>query len=145
MALFDKEFNEYRAKNESFEKTWMASNLNDVAKWALIFGVLSLVPQVVYFVNKIYDIFKSNTHNFGSNWKFELLGFVLNVLSIITSFILISFAIKFKNAFKKGDETDCIRLIVLLKTFFICTTFTVIFGFCAQQILHFFYKYYFFS
>jgi hypothetical protein len=145
MPLFDKEFNEYREKNQSFEKTWMASSVNDVAKWALIFSVLCLVPQVVHLISKINDIFKSNTHYFGSNWMFELLGFVLNVFSFLTTFILISFSIKFRKAFKKGDETDCIRIIGLLKSFFMWTTFTVVFGFCSEQLLRFFFKDYFFS
>jgi hypothetical protein len=140
MALFDKEFNEYRAKNESFEKTWMASSLNDVAKWAFLFGVLSLVPMVGHFASKIYYIIHGDRLYSKLNWMSELLGIVLSIVSFIATFLLISFAFKYKKAFKEGDETACIRQINLLKSFFIWITFTMIFAFCSEQILHFFSK-----
>ena len=139
MALFDKEFNQYREKNDSFLNTWMASNLNDMAKWALIFGILILLSQVESLIKKIYYTLNSRL-DFILNWKFELLVFVLDILSLIPTFILISFAIKFKKAFKEGDETACIRLIALLKSFFIWMTILVFSGFCSQGILRIFTK-----
>jgi hypothetical protein len=139
MPLFDKEFNEYREKNESFEKTWMASSVNDVAKWALICGVLILLQQFVSLTKTLYYISQWKL-DFILNWKSELIGFVLIILSIIGRFILLSFAVKYKKAFKKGDETACIRLIGLLKSFFVWESALVLFGFCVQEILLFFTK-----
>jgi hypothetical protein len=142
MALFDNEFNEYRAKNESFEKTWMASSVNDVAKWAFIFGVLSLVPTLSRLINDIYRLITDGESRllFKLYPMYELTKFGTSILSLIATFLLISFAFKFKKAFKEGDETACIRQISLLKSFFIWLTFILIFGFCAEQILHFFSK-----
>jgi hypothetical protein len=144
MALFDDEFNEYRAKNESFEKTWMASNLNDVAKWALIFGVLSLVPTLSRLINDLYRLIidRESILFFKLHPMYELTKFGMSILSLITTFLLISFAFKYKKAFKEGDETACIRHISLLKSFFVWMVVLVVFGFFITELLSFFSKSY---